>query len=81
MVALEVHAQRRIVRIVAVGAVRIAEVTVEVLAPQMLVQFVAIEEAHVTVLAQRMAAVRRVVDVALAPVEGELGAIVAAPLE
>jgi len=61
-------------------AVRLAEVTVEVLFSEVTQQIVVVEVTLVAELAQRMSFVRAVVLVADAPVMTKLGAIVTLPV-
>ena len=57
-------------------SVRVAKVTEEVVPPEMPEELVLVDEARVAKLAERMAAVRGIVRIALAPVSGQSTATV-----
>lgn len=78
VVVAEVLAERVVGVVVVVVAVGVAEVAVEVVAAQVAVQVVGVHVALVAELAQGVALVALVVDVALPAVDGEVAARVAA---
>lgn len=57
VIPLEVFAQRGIVLVELIGPIRVAKVAEVVLTTQVSEQFIAVQVAHVTVLAERVAAV------------------------
>lgn len=78
---VEVIAQRGIVIVELIRSVGIAKVAKVVLPAQVAEELVPVHVADIAVLAQRMATVRFVVDVALAVVQRQIRSCVAAPLK
>ena len=77
---LEVISQHVVVRVEVLNPVSVAKVAEEVIAPQMLEGNVLVDETRVAELAERVAAMRCVVRVALPPVDGQVVAVVGAAL-
>jgi len=77
----EVVRQIRVVVVELIAAVGVAEVTEVVLAPQMPEQLVAVQVALLAILAQRMAAMRAIVRIALGVVQLQLCLSVAPALK
>jgi len=59
--------------VILMQAIRVAEVTIEMIASQVPIQFVVVHVTLITKLAERMTLVALVVDVAFPPVHGQAG--------